>query len=166
MCIFFYIPELHHQLNKNASRRLVCYTVAMKLFVGAKGLVARPDGKVLIVREGSQYDEGSELGNWDVVGGRIEPHEPLLEGLAREVFEESGLKVTVGALLGVTENFPVIKGETVHIIRVYYACTTLETEAVLSQDHDAHEWIDPEAYESYGLMKDVAEMFKIYCAKL
>lgn len=134
----------------------------MKLFVGAKGLIVRPDGKILIVREGSSHDEGTELGNWDVVGGRIEPEEPLLDGLAREIMEESGLTVTVGRLLGVTENFPVIKGEMVHIIRAYYACTTTETEAVLSQDHDAHEWIDSTTYESFNLMDDVVEMFKKY----
>jgi 8-oxo-dGTP diphosphatase len=134
----------------------------MKLFVGAKGLIARPDGKVLIVREGSLYDEGTELGNWDVVGGRIEPEEQLLEGLAREVKEESGLSVVVGDLLGVTENFPVIKGEMVHIIRTYYACTTSEETVTLSIDHDAFEWIDPSTYTSYGLMDDVKDMFKKY----
>jgi 8-oxo-dGTP diphosphatase len=136
----------------------------MKLFVGAKGLIARDDGKVLIVREGNLYEEGTELGNWDVVGGRIEPEEPLFEGLAREVTEESGLNVVVGQLLGVTENFPTIKGETVHIIRTYYACTTRDEIVKLSSDHDAYEWIDPTSFDSYGLMDDVKEMFKKYNA--
>lgn len=134
----------------------------MKLFVGAKGLISRPDGKVLIVREGSLYDEGTELGNFDVVGGRIEPEEQILEGLKREIAEESGLMVQVGQLLGVTENFPVIKGEKVHIIRVYYVCTTEDATVTLSQDHDSFEWILPSEYENYSIMDDVREMFKKY----
>ena len=50
----------------------------MQLFVGAKGLVSRLDGKVLIVRESTSYKEGTETGKWDVVGGRIEPEENCL----------------------------------------------------------------------------------------
>lgn len=129
-------------------------------------MVARPDGRVLIVREGSDYDEGTELGKWDVVGGRIESDESLFIGMKREIMEESGLSVSVGELLGVTENFPVIKGEKTHIIRVYYACTCENSDVTLSPDHDKYEWIDPSDYEKFGLMEDVAEMFKIYNDKL
>lgn len=138
----------------------------MKLFVGAKGLIVRPDGKVLILREGNGYDEGTELGNWDVVGGRIEVEETLLVGLRREVLEESGLDIVVGDMLGVTENFPVIKGEETHIIRVYYACTCDNDVVTLSTDHDKYAWIDPKDYDKSGLMEDVAEMFKVYLQKI
>lgn len=138
----------------------------MKLFVGAKSLIARDDGKVLIVRESNEYDEGTEEGNWDVVGGRIEAGEALLEGLTREVAEESGLKVTVGAVFGVTENFPVIHGEKCHIIRVYYACHTVNTDVLLSADHDAFDWIDPSAHHDYGLMDDLHELFDTYIKTL
>ena len=134
----------------------------MKLFVGAKAIVVRPDGKALIVRESAAYDEGTEAGKWDVVGGRIEPEETLLDGLKREVKEESGLDIVVNDLLSVTENFPVIKGEKCHIIRVYYRCHTRSNEAVLSTDHDQHEWIDPAAHADYGLMEDLHEIFERY----
>lgn len=48
-------------------------------------MIARADGKVLIVREGKKYEDGTELGKWDVVGGRIEPEESIYAGLRREV---------------------------------------------------------------------------------
>lgn len=134
----------------------------MKLFVGAKGLIVRPDGKVLIVRESGAYEEGTEVGNWDVVGGRINVGEPLLDGLKREVTEEAGLSVTVGGLLSVTENFPQIKEEPCHIIRVYYHCTTDHTEVTLSTDHDQYEWIDPREHATYGLMEDLHDIFERY----
>jgi len=138
----------------------------MKLFVGAKGLIAREDGKVLIVRESSEYDEGTEEGNWDVVGGRIESGELLLEGLAREVSEESGLKIIIGDVLGVTENFPVIHNEKCQIIRVYYACSVSNSDVKLSADHDAFDWIEPSAHASYNVMDDLHKIFETYIKTL
>ena len=42
--------------------------LGMKLFVAAKAVVMREDGKVLIVRESSSYVEGTNEGMWLVVG--------------------------------------------------------------------------------------------------
>lgn len=38
----------------------------MKLFVGAKALV-HYKGKILLVRESDNYEEGAQSGKWDVV---------------------------------------------------------------------------------------------------
>jgi 8-oxo-dGTP diphosphatase len=157
-------PKSYHQLNKNASTNLVCYTVAMKLFVGAKGLILNKEGKILIVKEADQYIDGEGCcpGQWDLVGGRIESEESLFEGLEREIMEESGLQVTVGELLGVAENFPVMKGEKVHIVRVYYVCTTEDDEVKLSSDHDEYRWVLPSECDELPLMQNIVEMFKKY----
>ena len=140
----------------------------MKLFVGAKGLIVRQDGKVLIVKEADQYIDGEGCcpGEWDLVGGRIEPEESLLEGLAREIIEESGLTVTVGELLGVAENFPTMKGEKVHIVRVYYICTTVNDDVKLSSDHDEYRWISPIEASELPLMENIVHMLKKYNAAL
>ncbi len=113
----------------------------MKLFIGVKALIVH-DGKVLLLRE-AVYDEGTNAGKWDVPGGRINEGESVLEGLAREMFEEAGLKnVRVGDVLGVYETFPVIKGEKCHIVRIFYAAyVTKMPGVVLSADHDAYEWV-------------------------
>lgn len=137
----------------------------MKLFVGTKGLVVRPDGKVLIVRESSAYEDGTEEGKWDVVGGRIEPNETVFEGLVREVKEESGLSVTPGKLLGVFDGFPNIRGEACHVVRLYFACTAESDTVVLSQDHDAYEWIDPARYEPKHFADDIEEMLVVIAKK-
>ena len=157
-------PKSYHQPNKNASPNLVCYTVAMKLFVGAKGLIVNKDGKILIVKEADQYIDGEGCcpGEWDLVGGRIEPEESLLEGLQREVTEESGLTVTVGDLLGVADNFPIMKGEKVHIVRVYYICTAENTNVTLSSDHDEYRWVLPTECDDLPLMENIVHMLKKY----
>jgi 8-oxo-dGTP diphosphatase len=134
----------------------------MKLFVGAKALVARPDEKVLIVRESAAYEEGTNTGFWDVVGGRIESEEPLFDGLRREILEESGLEVVVGEVVYVAEGFPVIKGEKVHVIRVYFCCRCEASSVCLSTDHDKYEWIDPADSGLYKMPNDVTEAFEKY----
>ncbi len=124
----------------------------MKLFVGAKALVVH-EGKVLIVRESGDYEEGLHEGKWDVPGGRLDDGESFFDGLKREVREEAGLEVTPVRVVRLAENFPEIKGEKCHIIRIYMEC---ELEAaptvVLSTDHDKFEWIDPEEHEKYRLV--------------
>jgi 8-oxo-dGTP diphosphatase len=134
----------------------------MKLFVACKALVFNDNGECLIVREGSKYDEGTNLGRYDVVGGRIEPEETLMSGLAREVKEETGLTVLVRELIAASENFPIIKGEEVHIIRLYYYCETESQKVILSEDHDEYRWIPPHTHEEFDIMDDVKEVFVEY----
>jgi 8-oxo-dGTP diphosphatase len=111
----------------------------MKLFIGAKALIVHQN-KVLILREAA-YDEGTNTGKWDVPGGRINPEEPILIGLEREIKEESGLIVKTGEVLGVFETFPEIKGESCHIVRVFYKAEALSTDVTLSSDHDTYAWV-------------------------
>lgn len=129
----------------------------MKLFVGAKGLVVF-NGRVLLMRESSKYEEGTEEGKWDVPGGRILPEEEVSVGLKREVNEESALEVEPGEVLGVFDSFAEIKGEKCHVVRVYFLCTAGTNEVILSQDHDMYDWVDPKNYGDKVLVPDIDEM--------
>ena len=43
-----------------------------KLFVATKAFIRYKD-KILILRESVKYDDGSNVGSYDVVGGRVNP---------------------------------------------------------------------------------------------
>lgn len=129
----------------------------MQLFVGAKAIVHH-NGKILLLRESTKYVDGSEVGKWDVPGGRIESEETLEEGLVREVKEESGLAVVKGKLLGACDGFPVIREETCHVVRLYFLCEANTAEVALSQDHDAYDWVNPTKIEEKTLVGDIQEM--------
>lgn len=129
----------------------------MQLFVGAKAVV-HYKGKVLLVRESSKYEDGAEEGKWDMVGGRIEADEEVREGLVREVREESGLDVVPEELVDVFDGFPKIRGEKCHVVRLYFFCEATSGKVVLSQDHDAYDWVDPENIGDKILMNDIKEM--------
>lgn len=56
-----------------------------------------PGGRrLLLVRRGHEPAKGT----WSVPGGRVEPGESDVVATAREVLEETGLRVQVGALVG------------------------------------------------------------------
>ncbi len=62
----------------------------------AAGAVVRDDdGRVLLVLRARDPSRG----RWSIPGGRVEPGETLEQAAAREVLEETGLRVAVGAEL-------------------------------------------------------------------
>jgi ADP-ribose pyrophosphatase YjhB (NUDIX family) len=62
--------------------------------VGAAVFDAR--GLLLVARRGHAPDRG----RWSLPGGRVEPGEDDATALRRELIEETGLRVRIGALLG------------------------------------------------------------------
>ncbi|HEY9631374.1 MAG TPA: NUDIX domain-containing protein [Coleofasciculaceae cyanobacterium] len=77
-----------------------------------------------------------EPGLWDLPGGGLEPWESLMEGLAREVREETGLvEFQVEGLLTIAETFfAKAPGKTSHLINVIYRCSVPDRTARLSSD--------------------------------
>ncbi len=131
----------------------------MQLFVGTKAIV-HYGGKILLLRESSEYIDGAEKGKWDMPGGRIESHEKLTEGLLREVKEESGLTIVAGKFMGVFDGFPRIRGEECHVVRIYFLCEAHTDEVILSSDHDAYDWVDPKNIGEKILVNDIKEMIE------
>jgi 8-oxo-dGTP diphosphatase len=75
-------------------------------------------GRLLMIKRG--HEPGAGL--WSIPGGRIEPGETDTEALVREMFEETGLVVEVGRLIGRVQR-PGPNG-TVIDIRDYAATVT------------------------------------------
>ena len=49
------------------------------------------------------HEEGGESAHWATPGGGLEPHEGLVEGLIREIIEETGVTPHIGRLLFVQQ---------------------------------------------------------------
>jgi 8-oxo-dGTP diphosphatase len=76
------------------------------------------DGRLLLILRGHEPGKGL----WSVPGGRIEPGETDQQAVVREVFEETGLEVACGRLLGMVQR-PGLAGALIEI-RDYAAQVT------------------------------------------
>jgi len=86
----------------------------------AAGLVFR-NGKLLITK---RYDDAHLGGMWEFPGGKREQNETFQECVVRELREELGIEVKVGALVeSVTHEYP---GKTVHL--KFFICEWLKKE--------------------------------------
>lgn len=132
-----------------------------KLFVAAKAFVVF-DKKVLILKESSKYQDGTNLDRFDVPGGRVQPGERFDEGLQREVKEETGLEVTIGKPFFVNEWRPVVKGEQWQIVGVFFECQANSSTVVLGEDHSEYLWIEPSAYTKYNLIENLRPAFEAF----
>lgn len=91
---------------------------------------------VLVARRGPEMEHA---GTWEFPGGKVEPGEDDREALAREIAEELGCRVTVGALAG--------EGTTGRIHLVGYWCEAVEEP--VATEHDCLQWAEFDALGDY-----------------
>lgn len=102
--------------------------------VAVGAIVYDPQGRVLLVERGKPPGEGL----WTVPGGRLEAAETLAQGVAREVREETGLMVEVGALACVVERM----GDDHHFVILDYVARVIGGELAAGSDARAAKWVD------------------------
>jgi len=102
----------------------------------AVGAVVVDDGRLLLVRRGS----GVAAGKWSLPGGRVEPGETLVEAVAREVREETGVPVTVGGFAGWAERIGDEPAPYHFVILDFFATATGSREAVAGDDAIDARW--------------------------
>jgi len=99
--------------------------------VSVAGVVVRDDGRVLAIRR-------ADNGTWEPPGGVLELSETLEDGVRREVYEETGVKVSVERLTGVYKNM------TRGIVALVFRCRPEEGEAQPSAEATAVRWLSRE----------------------
>ena len=99
------------------------------------GAVIVHDDAIVLVRRGRPPG----LGRWSVPGGRVEWGEPMAAAVVREVGEECGLDVVVGAEVGWVERI----GDDHHFVIVDFFAVPLDPAQPLQAGDDAAEvrWV-------------------------
>jgi 8-oxo-dGTP pyrophosphatase MutT (NUDIX family) len=104
--------------------------MAFRFPISIKGVVLREQAVLLLKNE---RDE------WELPGGKLEPHETPSECLRREMEEETGLLVEVGPPVDAWV-YTIAPG--VHVFVVVYGCTPIANCAAvyISGEHREHVW--------------------------
>ncbi|HET9721907.1 MAG TPA: NUDIX hydrolase [Candidatus Saccharimonadales bacterium] len=115
----------------------------METYQTAKAILLRKTGQVLLLRRSNTHP--TEALMYDLSGGIVEPDEAADVALAREIFEETGLKVEPHKLSLVFTRTDERKDKIAFRL-VYAALIDNEKLAVkLSWEHDKSVWLEPKA---------------------
>jgi len=125
----------------------------MELQVGVKVLLKNSEGKFLLLRR-SPEKYTDVAGDWDIVGGRIEPGTPLLDNLKREVKEETGLVLTDEPKLVAAQD--ILRISSRHVVRLTYIAR-IDGSPKLDGDHLEYKWFDKEELKN---LKELDIYFK------
>ncbi|MGE3771084.1 MAG: NUDIX domain-containing protein [Bdellovibrionales bacterium] len=129
----------------------------LRTFIAAKGVLVY-NGRVLFLREAGSYVDGANIGKYDVPGGRLNPDEDVLDGLKREVFEETGCAVTAARPFHVLDWRVTRPSEHWHISAIFFAVPVASDVVKLSQDHDDYVWMDLSKPATIPIMKNYEAM--------
>lgn len=119
--------------------------------IGQKAILLNGEGKLLILQRSERSGQG---GKWSLPGGALENREDPTEGVEREIFEETQLKVqdirpfSLFSYTNERDEFVVIIG---------YTCLSKNQAVQLNWEHDAFKWVTKEE----ALRADLTEHAKL-----
>jgi 8-oxo-dGTP diphosphatase len=116
--------------------------------VGVGAVVVHED-RVLLVRRGSEPLKG----HWTLPGGLLELGESVVEGVAREVREETGLSVEPIELVELVDRIHREEGRVrYHYLIADYLCRVTGGELRAASDADAVRWVERAEWNSHSAL--------------
>jgi len=96
--------------------------------VSVAGVIVDDEGRALIIQR-------RDNGHWEPPGGILEHGETIEDGLRREVYEETGLKVEPVSLTGVYQNMQR------NIVALVFRCSAVAGSLTESDEAKAFRWV-------------------------
>lgn len=152
---FEYCPKCgSHHFVANGATSKKCENCGFEYFMNPSAsnvaIIKNAKGEILVERRKQEPAKGT----LDLPGGFTQIGETSEEGLAREVMEETGLKVTDAKYLFSLPNIYRYSGIDIHTLDMFYLCE-VEDDSVVAAGDDAADcmWLNPDNIhtEQFGL---------------
>ena len=115
----------------------------------AVGAVVVEQGRVLLVRRGAEPLKG----HWSLPGGLLELGEPLIDGVMREVREETGLTVEPIELIELLDRIHrEEKRVRYHYVIADYLCRVSGGALQAASDAEAVRWVERAEWNSHSAL--------------
>jgi 8-oxo-dGTP diphosphatase len=123
------------------------------------GAIIIDQERVLLVKRGNEPLAGS----WSIPGGLLDIGETLSQAVVREAFEETGLTVEAGELLGVYDRImPDADQRTrYHYVLVDFLCRRISGELQAAGDAVDARWFTSSELGQISLAEDTAEVIRL-----
>jgi 8-oxo-dGTP diphosphatase len=127
------------------------------------GALIFEDGRVLLVERGRE----PLAGLWSLPGGVVETGERLEDALAREVFEETGLRATVDSIATVFERImPDAYGTCeYHYVLVDFYCTITGGKLGPGDDSARVEWFSIDSLSALPMTEGTRAVIEACCSR-
>ena len=113
------------------------------------GAVIVEQGRVLLIRRGTEPLKG----HWTLPGGLLELGEALLDGVVREVREETGLVVEPLELVDLLDRIHRQDGRVqYHYVIADYLCRVVGGKLEAGSDADAARWVERTEWNSHSAL--------------
>ena len=125
------------------------------------GALILDSGRILLVERGKE----PLAGYWSLPGGGVEAGERLEDAIRREVFEETGLEVSVGSIATVFERImPDLSGRCeYHYVLIDFYCTPVGGELRPGDDSNRAEWLEIGALPELRMTEGTREVIQTCC---
>ena len=122
--------------------------------VAAGGIILNEENKVLLVKNPRK--------GWEYPGGEIENGETIIDGLKREIKEESGIDVEVANVVGIYSNTKKKKGFNgvkviPTIVTIDFICRYVSGKLTMSNESDDVRWF---AIEEAGKLINPRQQYR------
>ena len=108
-----------------------------KVLISACAVIEGKDHEVLLMFEGDMpYHK-----QWVLPGGYVRPDETVEQTVAREIEEETGLKIASTKLIGLYEDFLTEKNEPINHIIAAYKAEVVGGRIMFSKEATAYKWL-------------------------
>ena len=109
-----------------------------RIVLGVAAVIWNDQGCVLLIRRAKEPRKGQ----WSLPGGRLEFGETLIEGVRREVREETGLEVEILGLIDVAETIRDAEAGAAndHFVLIDYSARVISGTAVAASDAAEARW--------------------------